>query len=144
MRKIVVPIVLGEKEIWSVVHGLQLAGRVGGSVTVLEIDVSKKGLQQSADATSARQIAMRRFWAQQAKKKEVSYDYVQVKGKFCDEVYHYCNRHSYTTLVLEMSMIGKNTTPTAVLKMVDTLQSKNICKVELLMNPGKARFRRRE
>lgn len=132
MESILVPVVLGEKNIWLVIHALQLARRLGGSVTVLEIDVSEDNDRPGVQARPEHRDSMRTYWAKQAELKEVNYEHVQVKGGFCDEIRRLCQQNSFSTLVLEMSVSGKNTTPAAMLKMVSNLQAERICKVELL------------
>ncbi|WP_028580317.1 hypothetical protein [Desulfogranum japonicum] len=134
MEKILVPVVAGEKNIWAVIHGLQLARRVQGTVTILEIDVSGEQEQASARIPPINRNIIHQRWREQAEQKEVSYEYVQVKGSFCREIRRFCYRNSHSTLILEMSVNGKKTTPEAMLKMARTLQTEKICKVELLMN----------
>lgn len=132
MEKILVPVVEGEKDIWRIHHGLQLASRIGGTVVVLEIDETDGDSFCALPESLPHQLLADLATAAQEKEKEVHCEYYHVTGDFCNEIKRFVDRWKITTLVLELSSTGKKTSPAAMLEMVNALRMEKRCRVELV------------
>lgn len=132
MERILVPVGAGEKDIRVIIHGLQLAGRIGGLVYVLEIARQVNGMTDTSVLIpkpvplSQRPITAKTF------KEDIQCEYFQVKGDFCAEVMHFCLQKQITTLVLEIAPASRLASPSSLLQMISSLQAKKICQVELI------------
>jgi hypothetical protein len=133
MERILVPVISGGQDIWLIIHGMQLAERIGGTVYILEIDQSGNGSPEGVPAAGPKKLTTEgKAWAARAQKKEVKSEYFLVKGDFCDEVVKFCKRNRITNLVLELSPVGKKETPAQMLKMINILKRSYCCRVELV------------
>jgi|GEM_PF-2662815 len=132
MERILVPVMKGRQDIWLIIHGMQLAERIGGTVYILEIDQSEAGSPGKIAAGPKRLTTGSMAWAARAQKKEVKSEYFQVKGEFCNEVLNFCSQYWITNLVLELTPVTKKETPAKILQMINTLRNSKSCRVELV------------
>jgi hypothetical protein len=132
MERILVPVASGRQDIWLIIHGMQLAERIGGTIYILEIDYSDGDSQKNSSFGAKRSTSGGGAWAASTQRKEVNSEYFQVKGDFYDEILKFCHRYRITNLVLDMTPIGKKETPEKMLKMINTLKQSRGCRVELI------------
>ena len=126
------PVGAGEKDIWLIVHGLQLASRIGGLVYILEIDQTENGIADGAVPMPQPLPQVEGLIAAQKFEEEVRREYFQVRGDFCTEVMRFCVQKQITTLVLEIVSAGRQVSPSSLLNMISSLQAKKVCRVELV------------
>ncbi len=132
MERILVPVVTGGQDIWLIIHGMQLAERIGGTVYILEIDQSDDNAVDGIPAGLKPLKTGNKAWAVKAHKKEVKSEYFMVKGDFCDQVVKFCNLYRITNLVLELTPVSKKETLARMVKMINTLKDGRRCQVELV------------
>ena len=132
MERILVPVVTGGQNIWLIIHGMQLAERIGGTVYILEIDQSDGSSTENVLKRPNRLTTGSKALAANAHKKEVKSEYFLVKGEFCDEIMKFCDRHLITNLVLELAPANRKQTPARILEMINTLRAQRSCRVELI------------
>ncbi len=132
MERILVPVITGGQNIWLIIHGMQLAERLGGTVYILEIDQVENGSTEGICAGPNRLPTGNKALAARAHKKEVQSEYFLVKGEFCDEIVKFCDRYSITYLVLELAPAGRKEAPARILEMINTLKNSRNCRVELV------------
>lgn len=142
MEKILVPFWVDEEDIWIVVHGMQLAKRIGGKLFLLEIVdnslalLETVGNRQAGDIGPHSALALRSI-ALDTNKKGVCCEYVQVKGDFCAEIVKFVQEQGINTVVLQMP--GKRQRADAVLNLVHCLKEVANCKIELLRTNSRSR-----
>jgi K+-sensing histidine kinase KdpD len=132
MERILVPVVTDGQNIRLIIHGMQLAERIGGTVYILEIDQSECTSTENVHQGPNRQMTVSKALAATAHKKEVKSEYFLVKGRFCDEIIKFCDRYSITNLVLELTPICRKESPARILEMINILKDKKNCRVELV------------
>jgi K+-sensing histidine kinase KdpD len=132
MERILVPVARGKKDIWLIIHGMQLAERIGGTVYILEIDQFGEGRKKNTSSAAQRVTGGESGWAANTGRKEVKSEYFQVKGEFCDEIMKFCRRYRITNLVLDLTPVGKIETPERMLNMINSLKNSNGCNIELI------------
>ncbi len=132
MERILVPVTRGKQDILLIIHGMQLAERIGGTIYILEIDQREGGGTKGRSSAAQRLTDGGSAWAANVQRKEVKSEYFQVKGEFCDEILKFCNRYRITNLVLDVSPVGKIETPERMLKMINSLKNRKGCRVELV------------
>ena len=133
MERILVPVVTGGQNIWLIIHGMQLAERIGGSVYILEINQDGGDSAAQAVTVESKKIMERsRTKTANVYKKEVKSEFFQVNGEFCDEILKFCEQFKITNLVLAMTPLNKKETPTKILEMINTLTNGKNCRVELV------------
>lgn len=126
------PTCAGEKDIWLINHGVQLASRINGLVYIFEIDQAESGIANEAIPIPKPLPQVERLIAAQKFEEEVRREYFQVRGDFCVEVMRFCLQKQITTLVLEIAPASRYASPTKLLKLISSLQAKKVCRVELV------------
>lgn len=132
MERILVPVARGKQDILLIIHGMQLAERIGGTIYILEIDQTEEVSKKSNSSAAQRLTDGSGAWAANVQRKEVKSEYFQVKGEFCNEVLNFCSQYWITNLVLELTPVTKKETPAKILQMINTLRNSKSCRVELV------------
>lgn len=126
------PVCAGEKDNRGILHGLQLAHRIGGQLSILEIDQVESLVVDGVVSTPKTLQLMEDLPVAQTFEEEVRCEYFQVKGDFYAEVMRFCLQRQITTLVLEISSVSRKASPNNLLQMIGFLQAKKVCRVELI------------
>ncbi len=126
MKKILVPVMAGKKNIWLIIHGMQLARRIRGKVYILEIE------EDENQKSSGMEERIRSWNIINTQKKGVTSEYFYVTGKFSEEILKFSKRHKINTLVLEL--LPKKTKGTAkeLIEFINKLRKQGDYRVELV------------
>lgn len=132
MERILIPVTSDNQDILLIIHGMQLAERIGGTIYILEIDRSGTFTEKNSSFGSQRSTKRGAAWAAGKQRKEVKSEYFQVRGDFCEEIMNFCHRYRITSLVLDLTHIGKFEAPDKILKMINSLKKVRGCGIELI------------
>ncbi len=132
MVKILVPVYAGKNNNRVILHGLRLAHRIGGLVSILEIDPVESCVVDGAVSKLESVPEMKGMQVAQTVEEEVQCEYFRVKGDFYEEVVRFCQEMQITTLVLEIAPASRKASPGSLLEMVNYLQANKLCRVELI------------
>jgi len=127
-----VPVGAGEKDIRIIIHGLQLASRIGGLVYVLEVAQKESDIKSDTVLIPKPLPQLEELIAAQTFEEEIGCEYFQVSGDYCKEVMRFCLQKQITTLVLEIASAVRHASQGSVLQMISSLQVKKVCRVELV------------
>jgi K+-sensing histidine kinase KdpD len=133
MENVLVPVIAGGKDIWLVIHAMQLATRLEGNLYILEVD-SKVASKADRSGATEREVGatVRPSWTTSTEEKEGRSAYFHAQGEYCEEILKFCSQHRVTTVVLELAPANSLVSPGAIRAMVRSLQSKNGCHIELI------------
>ncbi len=127
MRNILIPIFPNPDNLWLVMHGTQLAERIGGKVYVLEI---KSPRDSGGREISGDMVSEGCGFKHEKKQKEVKSEYYCVRGNFFQECLKIIEEKKIDCVVLTIPRDEENIRQ--VVKLVRHLKARGICRVELV------------
>lgn len=132
MERILVPVVSGRRDTRLIIHGIQLAERIGGTIYILEIDHLEEGSPAPTFPASRQQNHEGASLTAKSGGEESRCEFFQTRGEYCDEIINFCSRFRITNLVLDLTSAGKRETPVRMLEMINSLKQRLGCRVELI------------